>query len=168
MYSRILVALDGSPLAESILAEVQRMAAGSDCQVRLLSVKELPPPVEATTEEDERLLMLGTAPAIVTSPATHETRDQAIDSIRDEAMEYLDEKAAPLRAAGINVSCEVHFGAPAEVIKQVARDEDFELIAMATHGRSGLKRLIFGSVASQVVEHAGKPVLVVRPEHLEG
>jgi nucleotide-binding universal stress UspA family protein len=168
MYSRILVALDGSPLAESILAEVQRLAEGSGCQVRLLSVQELPPPVEGPSEEDERLLMLGTAPAIVTSPATHETRDQAGESVRDEAMEYLEEKAAPLRAAGIDVSSEVHFGTPAEVIAQVARDENFDLIAMATHGRSGLKRLLFGSVASQVVEHSSKPVLVVRPGHLEG
>ena len=169
MYNRILVTVDGSPLSESILPEVQRLVNGTSCEIVLLTVRDLPKIVSETTlDEHERLMMLGTAPAMVPEYESLETRGQVIESIKDEATEYLESLAAPFRTGGIQVRTAVHFGAPTDIIVQAAVEEDADLIAMATHGNTGLRRMIFGSVASHVVQNTSKPVLMVRPEQLEG
>lgn len=166
MYNRILVTVDGSVLSETILPEVQRLVSGTDCEVVLLIVREVPRGV--SEDEHDRLMMLGTAPAMVPGHEQRETRDQAMEGIRDEAINYLESLAAPLRSSGVPVRITVHFGSPTDLIVRAAEEEGADLIAMATHGNTGLRRMIFGSVASQVVENTNKPVLLVRPEHLEG
>lgn len=166
MYNRILVTVDGSVLSETILPEVQRLVSGTDCEVVLLIVRDVPRGV--SEDEPERLMMLGTAPAMVPEHEQRETRDQAMEGIRDEAIHYLESLAAPLRSSGVPVRITVHFGSPTDLIVRAAEEEGADLIAMATHGNTGLRRMIFGSVASHVVENTNKPVLLVRPEHLEG
>jgi nucleotide-binding universal stress UspA family protein len=67
-----------------------------------------------------------------------------------------------LRARGVNTSWAVRRGRPDKEILSAARDAGADLIAMSTHGRNGLGRLLFGSVAEQVLRHADVPVFMMR------
>ena len=87
---------------------------------------------------------------------------QIRETVRDAAQVYLDEKARKLNAEGIaSVSCRVEHGNATERIVRVARELPDSLIVMS-HGRSGLRWLVLGSVTSRIVRHASNPVLVIR------
>lgn len=88
---------------------------------------------------------------------------QEADSHRAALLDELDSVAQSLRAAGYEVKTEADLGNPAEAIIERARGTDIALVAMTTHGRSGISRLLFGSVAEQVVRHVDVPVLLLRP-----
>jgi nucleotide-binding universal stress UspA family protein len=75
----------------------------------------------------------------------------------------LSAEQALLQDAGYTVSMSVRFGDPAEEIVAYARDTHIDLVAMATHGRTGLRQLIMGSVAEQVLRRLAIPVMLVRP-----
>jgi len=78
-------------------------------------------------------------------------------------LNYLEKLAAPLREEGVNVkTAVVERDVVAEAIVDYAEQNDIDLIVMTTHGRSGLSRLVFGSVAESVVRHAPCPVLLIR------
>ena len=81
---------------------------------------------------------------------------------RREAEEYLAPLAAELRARGVHVEMFVRHGPPADEILAAALEVGADLIGMTTHGRSGLGRLLFGSVAESVLRHAEVPVFVMR------
>lgn len=172
MYKRILVTLDGSKLSDGILPAVQELAAGTDAQVTLLTVAPLPEAIVvwAMGTEDPLVTVGSLAQAAVEAisprPRRGETRGQAIERVRQELRAMLEERAQPLRERGIAVETVIRFGDPAETILQYARKKDMDLIAMATHGRGGLARLVFGSVASRIVESGERPVLLVRPHEL--
>jgi nucleotide-binding universal stress UspA family protein len=142
MYKRALVPLDGSPVAESIMPFLMQIAGPLDMSVTLLRVVE---PLSAIVGD-------GTQPVIVDDVAAR-TRD---------AEEYLAPLAAMLRARGVNTSWAVRRGRPDKEILAAAGDARADLIAMSTHGRSGLGRLLFGSVAEQVLRHADVPVFMMR------
>jgi nucleotide-binding universal stress UspA family protein len=144
MYShkRVLVALDGSPSAEAVLRFLLEIAGPLDMPVVLLRVLE---PVPPSVIEGTRHMVL-----------------EDVAGRRRDAEEYLAPIAAALRAKGIDVSWQVRRGRPAEEIIAAARDGHADLIAMATHGRTGLGRLLFGSVAEDVLRHAPVPVFMIR------
>ena len=142
MYKRALVPLDGSPLAEGIIPFLLKIAGPLDMSIRLLRVLE---PVSPAIGDGMRA-------SLMVDP---ETRTR-------EAEEYLATNAALLRARGVNVSWEVRSGRPDDEIVEAARENGTDLIAMSTHGRSGLGRLLFGSVAEQVLRHADVPVFLMR------
>ena len=79
-------------------------------------------------------------------------------------MDEMSEEAEHLREMGYAVKLDVQFGDPAQRIVQYVGAEQIGLVAMATHGRSGLSRLVLGSVAERVLRGASVPVLLVRPE----
>jgi universal stress protein A len=79
----------------------------------------------------------------------------------DEAVDLSTEWAARARAAGLTVVTETREGSVATVIVEAGRRHDAQLIVVGTHGRTGLARLVAGSVAESVVRHADRPVLVV-------
>jgi nucleotide-binding universal stress UspA family protein len=143
MYTRMLVPLDGSELAETILPFAERIAGPLDTEVLLLSVVE---PISVVT---------GLASAGVVGP-------DALYLRQVEMKKYLAEVAARLEAKGVRVRTVLGLGAPAAEILEVARAEHADLIAMATHGRSGLGRVAFGSVAETVLRSAPVPVLMIR------
>jgi len=145
MYKKILVPLDGSELAESVLMHAVPLAKLSDGEIMLFRVVSLP--VSA--------YMVGTEPRLAV-----DLRDEA-DA---EAMEYLNGIAAKLRAEGIKASVDIGAGVVAETIKDHAKNTRADLIAMSTHGRGGLARLMIGSVADQLVRDAHLPVLLIRPK----
>jgi nucleotide-binding universal stress UspA family protein len=142
MYKRALVPLDGSPLAEGIIPFLLKIAGPLDMSIRLVRVLE---PVSPAVGD-------GMRPSLIVDPETR----------RREAEEYLATNAASLRARGVDVSWEVRNGRPDEEIVDAARASGADLIAMSTHGRSGLGRLLFGSVAEQVLRHAEVPVFLMR------
>jgi nucleotide-binding universal stress UspA family protein len=142
VYKRVLVPLDGSELAEEVLPFLMEIAGPLDMSVVLLRVLESIPPmaVEGTR---------------------HVTVDDVAGRQRD-AQEYLAPIAAGLRARGADVTPEVRMGRPETEILGAARDVGADLIAMSTHGRSGLGRLLFGSVAEQVLRNADVQVFLMR------
>jgi len=87
---------------------------------------------------------------------------EAMEEDEEDAAEYLDKVAHRPDLAGIPVQTEVVRGTPAMEIVRKAKAGDADLIAMSTHGRSGLGRLMFGSVADQVLREAGMPILLIR------
>lgn len=136
MLDRILVPLDGSVTAEAVLPHLRRLLRRHDSEVILLSVAN-PPPVEAQL-------------AIV-------------EASLSASREYITGVKARLEQQGVRVKAEARVGPPAGVILDVAEQRDVTLIAMATHGRTGLKRALFGSVAEHVLRKSPVPVLAVRP-----
>jgi len=143
--ARVLVALDGSPLAEEILVPVGSLAAALGAELHLLRAVE--PPV-ATAE-----------PALYAHLFDPETE-------LAKAKQYLREMSGGSWIAGRPVTVHVEVGPPIGVLVDYARDHQMDLIAMATHGRGGLARLLLGSIATGVLQRAGTPLLLVRPAHV--
>jgi nucleotide-binding universal stress UspA family protein len=142
VYERALVPLDGSPVAEAIIPFILEIAGPLDMAVRLLRVVEPIPPMAAE----------GASPVFVDDPVAR-TRD---------AEEYLAPIATELRGRGIDATWEVCRGLAATAILDAGKAFGADVIAMGTHGRSGLGRLLFGSVAEHVLRHASVPVLLIR------
>lgn len=138
---RVLVPLDGSQPAEGILPVVERLAAPRDLTIVLFEVIELRPSTGLDDTSVPQRLMAFT---------------------REEAERYLAKVAEPLRNKGLRVECAVSFGRAAETIAAFAGQERVDLIAMVTHGRSGLGRLFFGSVAEGVLRGASVPILLFK------
>ncbi len=80
-----------------------------------------------------------------------------------EAEEYLEGVARILRKSGIDIAWRVIWGSAARAIVELAKETDADLVAMTTHARSGLPRLIIGSVTEKVIRSSGEPVLIVPP-----
>jgi nucleotide-binding universal stress UspA family protein len=145
MYTHILVPLDGSPLAEQIFPHVKALAsAGERPKITLLRAvpREYPDVVEGGTTE-------------IIDPMA---------KLLDEARGYLDRTAWPLRSEGLEVETEVVIRQPADAIVEFANREGVDLIAMATHGRGGVGRWVFGSVTQKIMHLTPAPMLVVRPQ----
>ena len=96
-------------------------------------------------------------------PRYAETKDQAVERKEHEQLKYLESLSSPIRESGSTVKLAGRQGEPAREIIDFAREGGFDLIVMATHGRSGLSELVQGSIAEAVVRSAVAPVLLVRP-----
>jgi nucleotide-binding universal stress UspA family protein len=142
MYKRVVVPLDGSPVAETVLPFVIEIAGPLDIDVILLRVVQPVPPV------------------VLEGAGTATFED--VETRRIDAEEYLAALAAEVRSKGVRVETRVRRGEPASEITAAARETGADLIAMSTHGRSGLGRLVFGSVAEAVLRRAGVPVFLLR------
>lgn len=144
MYDRILVPLDGSPLAERVLDHLAPFATVGKTEVLLVRVISLAGIAAAPPGTYERILTLTT------------------ENMEQEATLYLDERKRELRALGYRVRTLVAEGEAASVICDLAEAHQVDMIAMSTHGRSGVSRWALGSVADHVVRVASKPVMLVR------
>ena len=140
---RILVPLDGSTLAEAALGHVEELAEALGAEMIALRVAEPPEYVRFAY------------------PDIPEGEVFEVGDVR-QAGDYLEAIASRLRARGGHVAARVESGAPAATILAVAREENADVIAMATHGRGGLARLMMGSVATGVVQRSNRPVFLVR------
>lgn len=98
----------------------------------------------------------------ITATTQEERETQLWDVLRIQVRNYLESRAARLRAAGLEVEVDVQIGPPAELIVDIAEIERAMLIIMATHGYSGLRRWTVGSVTDKVVRHTRIPVFIVR------
>ena len=151
MFERILVPLDGSPLAEEVLPYAKEMGRRFDAEVILLQVVSTVPPLWA----------IEAAPGVAPGPDVL-ARQMQLEA--HAAEEYLRRMATVWDVPGARVRWEVKHGVPADEIVRYAQEHAVSLIAMSTHGRTGLARLVLGSVADQVLRQAGVPVLLIRPK----
>ncbi len=152
MFERILVCLDGSKLAEQILPYAAEQARRFGGGLVLLRVVTVPSSAYMTSATG--------IPAQTGEFIREEFKRQEAD-IRT----YLESIAQSLREDGVEAECVVP--GPAHVgraIVRYARENAIDLICIATHGHSGLGRVVFGSVADHVLRQAGLPILVIRPQ----
>ena len=140
---KILVGLDGSPLAETILPFAEMLAQRTGARVTLLHVV---PAAEDAAPKGE-----------------HAAVDQLIRASMQRAEAYLSEQRRRFAATGLGASIEVASGHGARAIVESAERGGYDLIALATHGRSGVDRWSHGSVADQVLHATKVPLLLVRP-----
>jgi Ala-tRNA(Pro) deacylase len=155
MFRRIVVPLDGSPLGETILLHIYRLAADTSLEVVLLAVARLPPATQMAGQLRDTAMTQGEPRAYL---------DQIMAEEEHERRRYVEEKARQLAASGVAVQTRVRVGDPAPEIVRCAEEENADAIAMSTHGRTGLDRLLHGSVAEAVLRTARVPVLLYRPE----
>jgi len=147
MYSKVVVPLDGSELAEGVLPHVVEMIRGRESRVYLLSASPL---------------VKGVSPAGVDVQLASATRPEEFQGVMRELIEYLWTVAKRLEPTTADVWIGVRFGRPVDEILAFADQVGADLIAMSTHGRSGIGRWVFGSVADRLLRGATCPVLLVR------
>jgi len=140
-FRRAIVPLDGSMVAEAILPWFLRMAQPLGLEVVLVRIV---PTVQSTAMEDPR------------------HAGDNIERVRQEAVDYLRAVASMPAFDGLHVITTVRTGEADVEIIEAAHEFQADLIAMTTHGRTGLRRLLFGSVAEAVLRTADVPVVVVR------
>jgi nucleotide-binding universal stress UspA family protein len=161
VFKKVLVPLDGSELAEAVLPYVENLGKWCAAEVILLQViataiyrpptGDMPMPPLPESAEDVDI-------------AHHPIyREQEMASLRAEAERSLAGVRERLSKAGLQARVEVLFGQPAERIVEYAMKEEVDLIAMATHGRSGFSRWVFGSVAEKILRATALPILLIRP-----
>jgi nucleotide-binding universal stress UspA family protein len=154
MYRHIVVPLDGSGLAEQVLPHVKDLAQRHTTTIHLISIAPLSPALAGGTTV--RLYPL------VVSSADLELQTNERERIEAELTNYLRGIAIDLEGSHVKTRVEVRFGEPAEEIIAYAEDVKADLIAMCTHGRTGLARWAYGSIADKVMHHAPCPVLLIR------
>lgn len=146
-FDRILVPLDGSPLAESELDLAKEFARLFEAE--LLLVRVVSYPVEIAS------------PYL---PHTVQMNQQIVDEAKDVAQAYLDEVAGRVREEGFGVRTFVEVDAqPGHALARMAEGLEADLVVMATHGRRGLQRALLGSTTDKVIRGVRLPVLVRRP-----
>jgi len=146
MYKKIMVPLDGSDLAECVLPHAEAIAMG--CEVKnVIFVRAVEP------------LHLPSSSEWVPTP---EERERIESSHRSEAQDYLAELVGRLKYGGVDLQSEVIMGKAAESLADYAEKNGVDLIVIATHGRSGVSRWMWGSVADRILRSACVPVLMVR------
>ena len=145
MYERILVTLDQSELAERALPHAIALAQAFGAELHLVSVVP------------------------VLDPEAMRAAGVAVDwqGQLDLAREYMGGVRKQLIAAGVETEWDVCQGNIAEEILRYCEQQECDIIVMSTHGRSGLGRWVYGSIADRVLRHANVPVLLVRASERE-
>lgn len=143
----IVVPLDGSDLAEAVLPTVTELARTLDLEVFLVRAYAIPYGAYSAGEGFYDPVHL----------------EAFLKILKEEAFDYLDKKVTELKRQGLTkVSYVAKEGLSADEIIKFARETPANLVAMSSHGRSGIKRWVLGSVTETVVRHSGDPVLVLR------
>jgi nucleotide-binding universal stress UspA family protein len=143
MYNRILVPLDGSIRAEAILPHVEALAQRFTASIVFLQVVE-PPKITGYEGFDPQLYQ------------------QELEELSRQATTYLKGVEGKLSNKNIAVSSRIEHGSVVGSVLSVAEELDVGLIAMASHGRSGLSRVFYGSVAAGILQRVDRPLLLIR------
>jgi len=146
MYRHILVTLDGSDLAERALQPAFLFAEKFGAEVTLLRVQPANEPLTAAAGSGPQYMQLS---------------DMCEASERADSEAYLHGIQQQWRATGVPISTRLAFGAAPELIVRVASQINADLIVMSTHGRSGLNRFLYGSVAEAVLRGSQLPLLLI-------
>ena len=144
MFRTILVPLDGSKRAERILTHVEQLALCFDARVVLVQVVRT-----------NRTIICGESAEIL-------LHQQELEQLMSQARLYLAALKGEFREKGINTTTFVTYGPVVKTIIDVAEGENVDLIAMTSHGRSGLGRVFYGSVAAGVLNLTTRPLMIVR------
>jgi nucleotide-binding universal stress UspA family protein len=146
MYQTILVPLDGSTRAESILPHVENMALQSKSKVVFLQVWTLHEAINQVDSTDDYILDYNQKKEVISK--------------------YLAGIQEGFQKKGIESVCFVEMGDAVEAIISVAQRENADLIAIASHGRSGISRVFYGSVAAGIMQKIDRPMLVIRTRNI--
>ena len=146
MYQKIMVPLDGSELAECVFPHVEALAGG--CQVKDIVLIRVVEPFNPPS-----------SPEFVMGP---EMITRVEGQMKAEADDYLRQAKTKVKVDGANIGTGRLYGRPAETLADYATKHGVDLIVIATHGRSGVSRWVWGSVADRILRSACVPVLMVR------
>lgn len=142
MFQRILVPLDGSPFAEEALKYAAEVCRG-----------------------ELRLIRIQPYPSVTELPLDLPVSQSLLEAEQNASTAYLESKVTELKKGGFQkVSSCQKLGDPAACILEEVRDYEPDCVVISSHGRSGLRRFLLGSVAERVARHAHCPVLLVRPQ----
>ena len=150
MYSHILAPLDGSELAECILPHLESISRGSG-RAKISLVRVFDPDILPATD-----------PTSAEFGLTKSDRKHIVKQRTRAAETYLKNLQQRLIWDWADIKIRVIVGSPAESLARYANEEGIDLIIIASHGRSGIKRLIMGSIADQILHSSGSPVLLIR------
>ncbi len=154
MYDKILVTLDGSDFARAALDEALRVVDGNSRVVLVEVIDSIGQVIAQTTP-----VSFG-----VEATADLNSAERVVATQIDAAEAHLKGARGVLRRAGIEgIELRIPDGQPGPEIVRLAAEEAVEVIVMATHGRSGVRRAVLGSVSDYVIRNAGASVLLVRP-----
>lgn len=145
-FRRILTPLDGSDAGEAALHDAEAVALKTGASIVLLHVIPAPHAVESRWLGPEF--------------------NDFVRAMHDAGQKYLDKTEKRLAAKGIDITVKIDAGDPAETIIDTAKKEKVDLIAMSTHGRSGIPRWVLGSVADKILHESKLPMWLVRPRQI--
>ncbi|KPJ75628.1 MAG: hypothetical protein AMJ54_14450 [Deltaproteobacteria bacterium SG8_13] len=143
MYKRILVPLDGSRRAETILSHVEKLAHGIGAEIVFIQVVRPP-------------MVIGR------DAAELKAFPQKLEKLLEEARQYLEGISGKFSEKGIASRTLVVTGPVVKEIMSAARRKSADLIAICSHGRGGLARLFYGSIAAGILQQADRPLLLIR------
>lgn len=167
-HTKILVPLDGSDFSRTALASIQRLFGPDRCTLTLLRVGTKVPAV--ATPRPPAFVQDGWS-RLIPDYRSEADRDNAMhpvigsqvwDALRTELDDSMSRDLLALRQAGFAATSLVRLGDPVEEILDVAESGGFDLIAMATHGRTGIQRVLVGSVAQGVLGKAHVDVMLLK------
>lgn len=144
MYNKILVPLDGSKRAEAILPHVEQMAQHNNSEVSFMLVEEGP-------------LLIGRDEVVDLS-----LYKQNLDKREKEVQTYLNERKKEFSNKGIKARTVIAHAPVVKAILDIAENENADIIAMASHGVTGLDRSSYGSVAAGILQYIKRPLLLIR------
>jgi len=147
VYKKILVPLDGSKRAEAILPHVEELAHRFEAKLVFVQVVDVP------------RLILGAEEAHGANMALYQ---KELEQSEREGNDYLTALSGTFRAKGIDVQFRLLHGPVVEAIMNAAEATDADLIALASHGRSGLSQVFYGSVAVGILHRVDRPLLLIR------
>jgi nucleotide-binding universal stress UspA family protein len=145
--SKVLIPIDDAAFSRQVLTQVTNLLEPSHHELIFLRVAPEPSMVEFGEPGDPDLTIY--------------VDQQEVSLAAEFASEMLPHRQA-LQNAGFHVFTTMRFGDPANEIERFVDEQDIDLVAMTTHGRTGLDRLVFGSVAEHVLHHTEVPVLLYR------
>ena len=146
--NKVLIPIDGSAFSLQILPYVKQLLDPADNELILLHVEPEPESIHIERPGFEPLDVYA---------------DQTEDSMRTQFAVTMKPVAQELREAGFETSTDMSFGRPAQAIETHIEYAPVDMIAMTTHGRSGLDRVMLGSVAEHVLRHCHVPVMLLHP-----
>jgi len=150
MFERVLVPLDGSKVGEAAIPVIQQLLAKCSPQVH----------VDITLLGVITLLRHWVVVGEASAPVSY--TEEELNLIKKRVTDYLEKTGESLKRKQVTLSTMVASGNAAEEILKAADEIKADLIAMSTHGRSGLRRLAFGSITDKILRGASIPVLMVR------
>jgi nucleotide-binding universal stress UspA family protein len=148
MFHKILVPLDGSKRAEKILSYVEDMAKRYEAQAIFMQVVEN----KVVTSAEGAFITLS---------------DEEFAQAKNQAETYLDGIQGDFREKKIKTKTHVVYGPVVDAIISIAGQENADLIAMASHGRGGLSRVFYGSVAAGALHRVDRPLFIIRARQAE-
>ena len=169
MKTDVLIPLDGSEFSQAVLDEVEKLFSPERYRLTLLRVAAVPDELNDTQTEVLPGLWNTNSPSQrnleQSEPLAGRSAylDSVWDRLRAEMLADLAKAQEQLERSGFEVELRVRFGDAAQEIIDFTELKEFDVVAMATHGRTGLGRMLMGSVAERVLHSVHVPVLMVRP-----